>query len=261
MGKLFASLTWLVLFAGNSAFAVAAENWGDMSIRFVYDGKAPNPERVAVAGAAGCGAPVVQDSLVVDPKDHGVANVFVWLFRKSGSPEPAVHPNFAKSAKDKVLMTNAKCQFVPHAAILRTSQTLVQANADAVGHNMKMDPFNNIPSNVIIAANGKVPRTFDAAESTPFKVECGIHPWMNGFLLVREDPYASISDKNGKLTIKNLPTGEWTFIAWHEKAGYVSKATLGGKEVAWKRGQFTLAIKPRNNDLGEAKLKPDLFNR
>lgn len=263
MSRTVASFGLLLAFViGLSSPVFAAESeWGDLSIRFIYDGQPPKPERIAVAGAAGCAAPITQESLVVDPQDKGIANVVVWLFRKPGEAAPAIHSGYAKTATGKVTMTNAMCRFEPHVATIRTSQTLIEANADAVGHNMKMDPFNNVPSNVIIPANGQVTRTFTAAETTPFKVECGIHPWMSGWLLVRDDPYASTSDKNGKLTIKNLPIGEWTFIAWHERSGYVSKATLAGKEVTWKRGQFNFAIKPGNNNLGEATLKPEVFNR
>jgi hypothetical protein len=194
----------------------------------------------------------------VNAKDKGVANVVVWLLRRAGDDVP-VHPDFQETAKGEIEMANKACQFVPRIALVRTSQTLVQANADAFGHNMKIDPFNNAPSNVIIPAMGKSSRTFTVAESGPTKVECSIHPWMGGYLLIRDDPYAAVSDASGKLTIPKLPVGEWKFKVWHERGGYVKGATLAGKPVEWKLGQLEVTVKAGQIDLGEARLKPAVF--
>jgi hypothetical protein len=83
---------------------------------------------------------------------------------------------------------------------------------------------------------------------------------MSGYLLVRDDPYAAISDKSGALRLKKLPIGRWTFVIWHEQ-GRVRKAILGGKEIELERGRVTLEINPGKNDLGDVKLLPDNFRK
>ena len=64
----------------------------------------------------------------------------------------------------------------------------------------------------------------------PVKVACNIHPWMNAWLVVKDHPYMAVSDDNGKLEIKNLPAGEWSFQIWQEKAGYL-------REVAFREAR------------------------
>ena len=77
-------------------------------------------------------------------------------------------------------------------------------------------------------------------------------------MLVRDDPYFAVTDENGRLEIENLPTGQWTFQVWHEK-GTISRVTRDGETDVWKRGRFTITIEPGENDLGEIKVSPKLF--
>jgi hypothetical protein len=239
-----------------------AEEWGHLTLRLVYDGPPPKLAPLLVAGAAapGCGAgPFLDESLVVDPKDHGLANVFVYLVAPPGTKLPT-HPDSEKSAQDEVAMANQKCHFEPHAVVLRTSQTFVGVNADPVGHNMKADPFQNTGFNLIIPAGGRITPKLSEAEAAPIAVQCNIHPWMKGWILIRDDPYAAVSDAHGKLTIRNVPAGKWTFRLWHERAGNVKRIVRGGKaEDLGRRGLVTLTIRAGENDLGNVKVPPDVF--
>ena len=51
---------------------------------------------------------------------------------------------------------------------------------------------------------------------------------MLSWLVLRDDPYVGVSDKDGKFTIKNLPVGTWTFVAWQSKSGFVKDVNVGG---------------------------------
>jgi hypothetical protein len=82
---------------------------------------------------------------------------------------------------------------------------------------------------------------------------------MSAWLLIRENPYMAVSDANGKLTVKNVPVGTWTFQFWQERAGYVSQGTQGGKPFEWAKGRIEVEIKPGENALGEIRLPPALF--
>lgn len=73
---------------------------------------------------------------------------------------------------------------------------------------------------------------------------------MCGWLLIRDNPYMAASDEHGKLTIANLPAGDWTFRVWHEW-NFVKQAKRDGKAVEWPRGRLTLKIELGDNDLGE----------
>ena len=254
MARCFAAVALVCLFRGE----LRGAEWGDLTMRFIYDGAPPEAKPIAAAAAAaGCGkGPHVEEQLVVDPKDRGIANVAVWLLRTTGSPAPAVHESYAKTALDKVTMTNINCRFEPRVLVVRTTQTFVGVNADPTGHNMKGSFFENPEFNETIPPGGQLTKSLKSPEAAPSAVACGIHPWMGGYLLVRDDPYAAVSDAHGKLKIANLPAGNWTFVVWHEKSGYIKSATRGMEAVSWMRGRMTLDVKPGNNDLGDFKIRP-----
>ena len=237
-----------------------SEEWGTLKGRIVYDGPAPKPEAVNVTkDQAFCGKHnLVDEDLVVNPENKGLANVAIWLYVGRRDPNPPVHESYAKTADDKVTLTNDKCRFEPHVALLRTSQTLVLGNDDPVGHNTKIDTFVNQPINYTIPSESKLEQTFSEKERLPAAVSCSIHPWMKAWLVVQDHPYMAVTDKDGNFEITNVPAGEWTFQFWQEKAGYLSGISAGGNE-ADRRGQVELTVKPGENDLGEIKVSPDLF--
>jgi len=106
----------------------------------------------------------------------------------------------------------------------------------------------------LIPVGSKLTKTLDKPEAAPSPVSCSIHPWMSAKIIIRDDPYAAVSDKDGNLTIANLPVGKWTFTVWSEGAGYVTTATLGGKKVQWAKGKMDVEIKKGDTDLGEIKV-------
>lgn len=230
--------------------------WGDLALRLVYDGDPPKPKKIIPD--RGRGVVMVSERLLVNAKDRGVANVIIWMDRKPGRPPLRVHPSYAESAKAKVELATKGNAFVPHVALARTSQLVVIANADPQSHNVRAGLFDNQSFNVLLKSGDTWDLAFLKPERTPTKLEDSIHIWMSGYLLIRDDPYAAISDKSGKLRIKNLPVREWTFVVWHE-TGTMRKANLAGKDVEWQRGRVTLEIKPGENDLGEIKLPPGNF--
>ena len=51
------------------------------------------------------------------------------------------------------------------------------------------------------------------------RVKCNIHSWMHAFIGVLDHPYYAVSGDTGSFTIPNLPPGDYTLEAWHEKLG------------------------------------------
>ena len=245
------SLSLVLALIAGVAFA---QEWGDLEGTFVYKGTPPTPEKIQATGqdAAFCGKHnLVLETLVVNKENKGIANVVVYLM----TAPKAVHPDYAKTAKDEVLVNNKNCRFEPHVQAIRVGQTLVVGNGDPTGHNTKADFFTNTPFNDLIPSGGQIKKTFPSTEATPSTISCSIHSWMKGYLLIRDNPYFAVSDNDGKFTIKNLPVGEHTFIVWHE-TGYLSKVTLGGKATDWARGRAKLTVKAGANSLGTIEATP-----
>lgn len=235
----------------------AAEGWGGIRGQFVYDGKAPKAGAINVdKDVAFCGPfDLKNETLVVNPKNGGVKNVVVYLYVSRDGKKPPPSPKAAELPKE-VRIDNEKCRFEPRIAVMTKDQTLVIGNKDQVAHNSKIDVINqdNVSVNPIIPAGKDYPHTFNAAESLPIPIGCSIHPWMNGYILIKDDPYFGVTDEDGKFEIDGLPEGEWTFRFWQENIGYVQKVKQGGKSSTWRRGELKITIKDgKVFDLGEVK--------
>ena len=48
-------------------------------------------------------------------------------------------------------------------------------------------------------------------------VFCSIHTKMNAIVLVLQNSYFAVTDKNGNYTISNVPPGVYQLKAWHER--------------------------------------------
>lgn len=259
--RIFATVVFAAV-ASLSSLALA--QGGSLKAKFVYGGKAPAPKALPVtADPAYCGKPehkekLVDESLVVGPKGE-LANVIIYLSPARGA-KVKIHPNYEAKKKEAVKLDNIGCRFEPHVALLWTEQTIRLGNKDAVGHNTKIDGISGKSINPLIPANAEVDEKFAVAERLPLVVGCNIHPWMRARLLIQDHPYFAKSGPDGTLEIKDIPPGEYDFRVYHEKAGYVTGATVGGKKVSWKAGKFTAKIEDgKAFDLGEAKLAPELF--
>lgn len=238
------------------------KGWGHLTGRFVFDGVPPEMKPVKVTSDIEfCSKHhPLDESLVVNSENRGIANVVVALTVGRSEQPPPVHPSYDESAQDAVTLDNRQCAFVPHVVILRTTQTLQILNSDAIAHNTKIDTLSNPAINPTLPAGDTMEYKFPLPEKMPARVSCSIHPWMCAWLIVRADPYAAVSDRDGRFTIRNLPAGRWNFQVWHEKGRFITRAVRDGKAVDWPRGRLTVDIQPdQTTDLGEVHLSAQLL--
>ena len=231
--------------------APAVEGWGTLRGKFVFDGTPPTPAKLDVnKDVAVCGKHnLVDESLLVD-KSGGVQNVVVYVRSKGVK----VHPDMAKGSTQKLIYDNKGCRFEPHVMVINVGQVVGLHNADTVSHNSNVQPIGDLGINPLLAPMSEVEHKFARVQNLPTPITCNIHPWMTGYILPRDNPYAAVSNPDGSFEIKNLPAGELEFQAWHEKAGYIS---IDG----WDKGRFTQTIQPGDNDLGVKKLPATLFSK
>jgi hypothetical protein len=245
--------------ASGVAFAKDDKNlWGNLTATFVYDGEPPEPIRLRVDKDEGVAkGPIFSRDLVVDAKSKGIGFVCIWLHVQSKSPVPKIHPDYAEAAKKPVTITFSGLQLEPHIVSVRTGQTLIIDNLDPLGHNPSEAPSaKNSPLSRVIAAGGPTERVLKHAEPIPYPIACSIHPWESARVLVKDHPYVGISNRDGKVVIKNLPVGKHTFAVWQESGGFVSDLKRDGKPEKWKAGRVTIDIKPGDNDLGKIEFIP-----
>jgi plastocyanin len=230
----------------------ATAQWGTLKGRFVYDGKAPAPEKIDTGKEPACAKhAVVYEELVVGA-DGGLANVVIYV----SSKDVKVHPDYEKTAKDTVRYDNKHCRFAPHVMAVRISQTLELHNSDGFAHNSNLSPIRDVAINPLLSPDAKTDYKFEREQKIPVPISCNIHPWMKGYIVVRDDPYVGVSKEDGTFEIVNLPVGELEFTLWHEKVGWLNVGT------AKKKGQFKMKIEEGDgNDLGDIKVAPKALEK
>lgn len=234
--------------------------WGNLKGRFVYDGPPPpQPALVPTKDLQVCGEhDLFNESLIVNEQNNGIQNVVVFVYTKRGAPL-AIHESYRETETAKVHLDNEWCRFNNHITVLRTTQTLLVRNLDAVGHNTKIDAISNVAINPILAANSELEHQFKKAERAPLAVSCSIHPWMNGYVFVKDHPYVAVTDANGEFELQNLPSKQLTFQAWQEKTGFITDVVIAGKDAKWKRGRFDKLIVEGTTELGDITVAAEQF--
>jgi hypothetical protein len=233
----------------SAASTVQAAEWGSLAGRMVVDGTVPPPATIAAAGVN-----VVDESVVVGP-DNGLKNVFVYL-RTNGVE---VSPRCAANANDTVALDINHGRLSPHAFVLRTSQSLKVTNSDASSINVKLTPLLNPTWNPLLPAGSSATASLAIQETLPTRVDSNIQPWLRGWILVRDNPYAAVSASDGTFMIRDLPVGsELEFQLWQERAGYLRDVAFRGGSSD-RKGRFRITVKAGDNDLGDLKVPAGLL--
>jgi plastocyanin len=238
--------------------SAGAADWGTLKGRFVFGGEAPAAAALKIdKDVEVCGKHNLVNEEVVVGDGKGVANVVVFVRDKKVKVKPELE---AAAKESKPVLDNLNCRFEPHVLFVQVGQELTIKNSDPVGHNSNIATVKNAPSNNLIPASGQVTTTFKSDEAVPAQVTCNIHPWMKGWLVVRDNPYATVSAADGSFEIADLPAEEVELQFWHEKAGYLGEMTIGGKKEKVSKGRKKMKIAAGDNDLGEIVLDAKLFD-
>lgn len=234
----------------------AADAWGDLVGRFVYDGKAPERKKLKVDKDVDCcGKFDIRDESLMAGSDGGLGNVFLYVRTRKVDVCPEIEQSLPKQVK----LDNRDCIFKPHCMSLwYGKQEFYILNSDPIAQNVDFRPLGDLPANIILSpAPGKnvdAKWKFNKMQIVPVPIACNYHPWESAYILPRDNPYVAISAADGTFKIPKLPVGKIEFQAWHERIGYLDTPQ-------WTRGRFELEIKPGANDLGAIKLPPAKFDK
>ncbi len=149
---------------------------------------------------------------VVGPKGE-FADVVVSLKGVTGKSTGAGAP--------PAVLDQKGCVYTPQILAIQTGQKLMVKNSDMCIHNVDCTPTvsGNEPHNDVQMA-GAPDLTYTFAKPEMFiTFKCDVHPWMRAWVSVIDSPYFSVSDKDGKFVIKNVPPGKYTIEANHRKLG------------------------------------------
>lgn len=211
---------------------VDAATAGSASGVVSFKGAAPKTKPLDMTADPGCPTGS-QPSDAVLVNGGKLANVFIYV--KEGLPQGA----FAVPT-EPVVLDQKGCRYGPHMLGIMVGQPLKITNTDTADHNIHDMPSKNQAFNESQMPTDKpITKTFPTAEMM-IPVQCNQHPWMRAYINVMPHPYYAVSGPDGSFAIKNLPPGEYTIAAVHEKFGeQTMKVTVSPKMDTDARFVFT----------------------
>ncbi len=251
---LVASALAALVLLGSRPASAADTGTGTIKGRLVWGGAEALKSTVLVAkGDANkkdskvCAAEgdLLSKELVVDPKTKGVASGFAYLVKPKGKNADAEKALVAKTGK--VEIDQKSCEFIPHSMAFHQDQKLLFKSSDPVNHNIRYSGFAIAAGNVALPPTGQFEVKLKA-DSRPISLNCDIHPWMTGKMMVFDHPFFTVTGDDGTFEIKGVPAGEENIVLWHEKVGFVTTGKAKGQAVKVEAGKTV--------DIGDVKIDP-----
>ncbi len=189
-------------------FASATANAGTVKgVISAKAGGAPAAINITKDQAVCAKNPISDESLLVSGSG-GLQNAVVEIVG-AGSTEPI-----------EVTMSQDGCRFAPHVITVTAESSVVVENKDGITHNFHTYGFDNDPVNFSQPGDMKTKKVEEGFEEVEvIKVQCDIHEWMAGWVVVTEGSAVAVTDANGAFTIDNVAPGNYKIKVWHEKLG------------------------------------------
>jgi len=167
------------------------------------------------AGLSGAGGTITGTVTVTGSSSS--ADAVVYVVQVPGAPAPS------KPAG----MDQRKMQFIPHVLPIVAGTTVAFLNSDPTPHNV-FSPDNEKYNLGTWPQGQKKDYTFDKCRKTPcvYTQLCRVHPEMEGFIVVLQNPYFAVTAKDGKYEIKDVPPGSYQLAVWHEKGKAAPKPVV-----------------------------------
>lgn len=198
-----------------------------LTIKAPFTGQAPVAEKIKTDADPKCKMVhpdgITPDDVIVN-SNGTLKNVFVYV--KDGLAGKTF-----EAPKTPVTFDQNGCQYNPKVFGIQVNQPLEIVNSDDTLHNVHALPNNSPQFNLGMPIKGmKMKKSFTKPE-VMVKIKCEVHPWMRAYAGVVDNPFYGVTGDDGLAQIKDLPPGEYTIEAWHEKYGtQTQKVTVTDKD-------------------------------
>ena len=170
-----------------------------------------------------CGKEKEPEELVLS-SNNGIRNAVVSL----QTPPPGAKADW-KLPPAK--MDQKQCSFVPRVVIVPVGGTMEFLNSDRLLHNVRSAAKQNSPFNRAQPHARTISFVFKEPEL--LRVDCDLHSWMRGWVVVAAHPFYAVTNEQGEFNLENVPAGKYTLQIWQESLGTVTQdVTVGSKATA-----------------------------
>ena len=205
---------WITGLLVLAVFVAGQAQAANLTIKAPFEGTAPVAEMIKADADPKCKAQHpngIDPSQIVVNSNNTLKNVFVYV--KEGATGKYEAP------KDVVKFDQQGCEYHPKVFGIMVNQPLEILNSDDTLHNVHALPTQSQSFNLGMPIKGmKLKKTFTKPE-VMVHIKCEVHPWMSAYAGVMDNPYYAVTGEDGSAVIKDLPAGEYTIEAWHEKYG------------------------------------------
>jgi len=170
-----------------------------------------------------CGKEKEFEELVLS-SNNGIRNAVVSL----QSPPPGAKGDW-KLPPAK--MDQKQCSFVPRVVIVPVGGSMEFLNSDRLLHNVRSAAKQNSPFNRAQPHARTISFVFKEPEL--LRVDCDLHSWMRGYVVVAAHPFYAVTNEQGEFNLENVPPGKYILQIWQESLGTVTQeVTVGNKATA-----------------------------
>jgi plastocyanin len=145
------------------------------------------------------------------------ANAVVYVEQVAGTFTPPA----------PVQIDQRSLKFAPEVLPVVVGTTVKFLNSDSVAHNVFSPDYEKY--NLGTWPQGQFKEhVFAKCAKAPcvYTQLCLIHPEMQGFVVVLQNPYFAVTDAAGHFTINDVPPGQYKVGVWHQKLKAQSKPVV-----------------------------------
>ena len=120
--------------------------------------------------------------------------------------------------------------FVPHVLPILKEEKVAFLNSDPFLHNVHAYLGRETLFNIAIMKSSKPkPRVKIFDQVGEHIILCDVHPEMETWIIVLENPYFAIIEENGSYKIENVPAETYILKTWHKKLKSQSREIIVGE--------------------------------
>ena len=164
------------------------------------------------------------EKLIVNTINSGVKYAVVSITDITNGKKkaiPTIHP----------IIDQQRNTFIPHVTAIPAGTTIDILNGDEELHTVHTSTIKNQPFNLGTTYKQRISKTFEYPET--IKLTCDLHKKSYAWVVVLENPYFDITDRNGYFEICDIPHGTYKFRVWHEELGTLEKEVkINPKEIS-----------------------------